>query len=799
MDQTVKVKIKVAKKTRKNQNDLKLSGVSKPMAQPRLNEKYIELMETLGYVMRVRKDTMRARAYANAKETIAGFNGDITNPEQLKDKKGIGTTIYQKLVDYTATGTLRVLEESKDIVAKKKAIDVFANIYGVGEKSAEELVDKGITTMEQLEARKTEVLNDKQLIGLKYYNDILQRIPRTEIKEYEKIFKSAFPKNVECSRFEIVGSYRRGMKSSGDIDVIITSSHSNVFKTFVDELLSRQIIVEVLSRGNSKCLVVAKLPGAQYARRVDFLYTTPEEYPFSVLYFTGSKEFNTVMREHALSMKYTLNEHGLSVMENRKKGDKVEHVFVDEQAIFDFLNLEYKKPVDRVDGSAVKVKGAIKSVPVEEPKAKSAPVEEPKAKSKTPSPAVKSRSPSPTTETKKNKVIIKRRITKKNQNYVELFKKDGIQVLDQLTEAQLNKMIQDANNAYYTVGTPLMTDNEYDILYEYITNKFKKPEGIGAPVEKNKVSLPYEMASMDKIKPDTGALTSWKSEYNGPYVLSCKLDGVSGMYSTEGDVPKLYTRGDGKVGQDISHLIPKLRLPKEKGIVIRGEFVIPKKVFADKYAAEFANPRNLVAGIVNRKTVDGKINDIRFVAYEVIKPDGLTPSAQMAKLATLDVDVVQNEIIGNITNESLSQVLQDWRKYYMFEIDGVIVADDNVHPRTTGNPDHSFAFKMVLSDQIAEAHVVDVLWSASKDGYLKPRVQIMPLKLGGVTIQFATGFNGSFIEENKIGVGAIIQIVRSGDVIPKILSVTTPAEKAKMPDVDYIWNDTHVDVEITTV
>ena len=342
MDQTVKVKIKVTKKTRKNQNnDLKLSGVTKPMAQPRLNEKYIELMETLGYVMRVRKDAMRARAYANAKETIAGFNGDITSPEQLKDMKGIGTTIYQKLVDYTATGTLRVLEESKEIVAKKKSIDVFANIYGVGEKSAEELVDKGITTMEQLEARKTEVLNDKQLIGLKYYNDILQRIPRAEIKEYEKIFKSAFPKNVECSRFEIVGSYRRGMKSSGDIDVIITSSHSNVFKTFVDELLTRQIIVEVLSRGNSKCLVVAKLPGAQYARRVDFLYTTPEEYPFSVLYFTGSKEFNTVMREHALSMKYTLNEHGLSVMENRKKGDRVEHVFVDEQAIFDFLNLEY--------------------------------------------------------------------------------------------------------------------------------------------------------------------------------------------------------------------------------------------------------------------------------------------------------------------------------------------------------------------------------------------------------------------------------------------------------------------------
>lgn len=788
----IKIKIKLKKTRKNNKNDLKISGESKTM---RLNEKYIDLMDTLGYIMRTRKDVMRARAYANAKETISGFNGDITTPEQLKGMKGIGTTIYQKLVDYEATGTLRVLEESKDIVAKKKATDVFANIYGVGEKSAEELVDKGITTMEQLELRKDEVLNDKQKIGLKYYNDILQRIPRAEIVEYEKIFKSAFPKNIECSRFEIVGSYRRGLSSSGDIDVIITSSHSNVFKMFIDELLSRKIIVEVLSRGNSKCLVVAKLPGAQYARRVDFLYTTPEEYPFSVLYFTGSKEFNMAMREHALSMKYTLNEHGLSVMENKKKGDRVDHVFLDEKSIFDFLKMEYTEPTLRIRGLLPPVRppspvtGVVENKVVENKVVENTVVENTVV-------STKSASKKKTTKHRvtKKKVDNKNAIVDKNDKNIDLFKKNGIQVLQTLTESQLLKMLEDANYAFHTLGSPIMTDAEYDILYEYIETKYKKPAEIGAPVEKNKVVLPYEMASMDKIKPDTGALVKWKSKYYGPYVLSCKLDGVSGMYSTEGDVPKLYTRGDGKVGQDISHLIPKLRLPKEKGLVIRGEFVIPKKVFATKYAQDFANPRNLVAGIVNRKTSDEKINDMRFVAYEVIKPDGLTPSSQMAKLASLDVDVVQNEIMGNITNEQLSQLLQDWRKYYLYEIDGVIVADDEVHPRTTGNPDHSFAFKMVLSDQIAEAHVIDVIWTASKDGYLKPRVQIMPLKLGGVTIQFATGFNGSFIEQNKIGIGAIIQIVRSGDVIPKIISVTTPAEQAKMPDVDYVWNETHVDI-----
>ena len=90
--------------------------------------------------------------------------------------------------------------------------------------------------------------------------------------------------------------------------------------------------------------------------------------------------------------------------------------------------------------------------------------------------------------------------------------------------------------------------------------------------------------------------------------------------------------------------------------------------------------------------------------------------------------------------------------------------------------------------------MVDVLWEPSKDGYLIPRVQIVPVKLGGVKIEFATGFNGSYIEDNKIGIGTIIQIVRSGDVIPYIMAVTTPSEHGKMPDVEYIWNAKHVDI-----
>jgi len=384
---------------------------------------------------------------------------------------------------------------------------------------------------------------------------------------------------------------------------------------------------------------------------------------------------------------------------------------------------------------------------------------------------------------------------------VEDFQKNGITVLESLTEDELTTVIEGNNHAYYNTKKPLTSDNEYDIIKEYMERKYPQNTiitEVGAKVIKNKVELPYKMASMDKIKPDTNALSQWTTKYNGPYVLSCKLDGVSGLYTTEGEIPKLYTRGNGTIGQDISHLIPVLNLPTEKNSVIRGEFIIPRVVFEEKYKTRFANARNMVSGIVNSKKIDEKAKDLHFVAYEVIQPS-LKPSEQMKKIEELGHIQVQNKIVDKLTNEMLSGILMDWRTNYEYEIDGVIVTNDRIYTRRDGNPDYAFAFKMVISDQVAEAKVVDVIWTPSKSGYLKPRVRIEPLKLGGVTIEYATGFNGKFIEENKIGIGAIIQIIRSGDVIPYIKSVTTPAEMPKMPSVEYHWTDSHVDIVLDNV
>ena len=154
------------------------------------------------------------------------------------------------------------------------------------------------------------------------------------------------------------------------------------------------------------------------------------------------------------------------------------------------------------------------------------------------------------------------------------------------------------------------------------------------------------------------------------------------------------------------------------------------------------------------------------------------------------------QIQNKVSNDILSQLLVDWRENYDYEIDGIINCHDKIYPRTSKNPQHAFAFKMVLSDQIVESKVVDVIWNPSMHGYLKPKIQIQPVKIGGATITFATAHNAAFIIKNKIGIGAVVQIVRSGDVIPKVEKVVQPAEEIKMPSDNYNlkWNKTKTDL-----
>jgi NAD-dependent DNA ligase len=485
------------------------------------------------------------------------------------------------------------------------------------------------------------------------------------------------------------------------------------------------------------------------------------------------------MRQKALEQGYTFNEHGIYHLLQNKKGEKVQKYFESEKDIFTFLGLQYKKPSDRKDARDV-LPMSLKDTNASETGGTTVELSAIKAGTTVELSAIKAGTTVELSATE----LIKR------------FVKEGIPVLKNLNESQLSNMLRFASKQYFN-HSQVMTDNQYDILKNLVEELYPSNpvvSEVGADVERNKVKLPYLMASMNKIKPDTGALACWKEKHQGPYVLSCKLDGVSGLYTTEGDTAKLYTRGNGIIGQDISHLIPYLRLPKKKNMVIRGEFIISKAIFTEKYQKKFANPRNMVSGIINQKSITESIGDLKFVAYEAIKPI-IKPSEQMDFIKSLDIESNLYFTANVLANEMLSELLIKWRTSHTYEIDGVIVTNDKIYERkSSGNPEHAFAFKMVLSDQIAEAVVTDVIWTPSKDGYLKPRVQIEPLQLGGVKIEYATGFNAAFIEDNKIGVGATIQLIRSGDVIPHIKSITVPAPVAKMPNIPFKWNDTHVDI-----
>ena len=747
------------------------------------NKKCIGMLEELRDIMQRRGDAMRAKAYENATTQIMLLKKDIVDPKiDLKDIQGIGKTITEKIETFLKTGTLEILERER-----VNPVNIFTKVYGIGPKKAEELVKNSITTIDQVK-QNLNMLNDKQKIGIKYYDHILERIPRSEIDDFYIKLSLIFEEfKSNGSRFEICGSYRRECNDSGDIDVIITNDNndSNVFGQLLDWLKYEKYIIEdgFLSRGDIKSLTIMDIyPEKENTikRRVDFFYTPPQEYPFAILYFTGSKIFNTVMRQRAVDMGYTLNEHGICYLNNGIKGKKVEKEFPDEKSIFDFLNMKYKRPNERIDYTSVENINT-----------------QPELLS--------------TSQNKHNKTLKRLKIVK--VNYLEKFKEEGVSILDTMTKEELIDVIKTLNQSYYIgddkIKNSLLSDNQYDIIKEYIQKKYPEIDSnlithVSSSIkitEKNKVELPYELWSMDKIKPDTNAVKKWIQKYEGPYIVSCKLDGISALYTNRSNTERLYTRGNGKEGQDISHLIPyiiwKMQESKmfNRDIVLRGEIIIKTQIFKEKYINDFANPRNFVSGIVNKKTIEPNILiDLDFVPYEVIEPT-IKPSDAMEFINTNWIaNSVRYITINSINNENLSQILLEWRENYEYEIDGIIVVNNEIYNRPNKNPEYAFAFKMVIGDEIAEAKVLEVIWTASKDGYLKPRIRIDPVKLDGVVIEYATGFNGQFIYNNKIGVGSVITLKRSGKVIPHIENVVEPAEKSMMPNIDYEWNETGVDI-----
>ncbi len=397
--------------------------------------------------------------------------------------------------------------------------------------------------------------------------------------------------------------------------------------------------------------------------------------------------------------------------------------------------------------------------------------------------------------------------------FIDKLKKTPSEIAEELTDEELTKLLKKLADAYYNTDKPLVEDITYDILFDALkerdpTNPFLKEVGAPVKIERKKVKLPYPMGSLEKIKPNTGSLEAWLKKFKGPYVISDKLDGISAQIHNDKGEYKMYTRGEGddegNIGEDISYLLKYINvgelknLPKDASI--RGELIIKRKNFEKikvKYNDKYKNIRNTVTGIKNSKTVDAELaNFVDFVAYNVINPN-MNQTNQMEQLEEWDINIVEYKVVKKLDEKTLEDYLKDRRKNSSYDVDGIVCFDSSKeHKLLPGNPDYGFAFKMVLDDQFTIATIKRIIWEPTMDSYLKPVVEINPVDLVGTTVTFATAHNAKMVYDNKLGKGAKIKIIRSGDVIPYIMEVVEKAKKPDMPDIPYVWNETEVDILI---
>lgn len=375
----------------------------------------------------------------------------------------------------------------------------------------------------------------------------------------------------------------------------------------------------------------------------------------------------------------------------------------------------------------------------------------------------------------------------------------------------LHKLKIHFDDLYYNTGEFTVEDDRYDMLKDILKIRdpgYTPPVGAKLRQGENRAKLPFWLGSLDKITPkEEDALKRFiKSNLAAGYVITEKLDGVSCLFISSKKGIKLYTRGNGLIGADISYLAShfKLNVPGTRDIVVRGELILKKKVFEKKYRGktingrEYKNARNMVSGLIGGKTVRQGLEDIDFVTYEIVGDETMPkPSLQLQELAKLGFKTVENKTVKNISVNTLARLLQQFKASSQYEIDGITVQADEQYDRNpNGNPDYMIAFKMLSEESIRETTVQEVEWNVSKWGQLKPVVIVNPIQLNDITITRATAHNAKYVEENSLGPGAVIKITRSKDVIPYIVEVISGAEIPQMPKVPFSWDANHVNISV---
>ena len=283
--------------------------------------------------------TFQARAYDKVIKNLKQIKEPILNYKQIENIDGAGKKIKLKFQEIISTGKLKEAQkiiEREDTDIKSQLL----NVYGIGPSKAKSLIEnfdiKSIEDLRKKSKKNPDILTTAQHIGLKCYEDLLERIPREEMLQHKKIL------DIPKEKGTIVGSFRRKEKNSGDIDVMLNMNKVE-FDAFINNLDSKGYIKYYLAKGDKKILAVCQLKDGKY-RRIDLIRNSEEEYPFMKLYFTGSAKFNVAFRQHCLTKGLSLNEHSFT--------PKVEGLKT-EKDIFKYVGLEYVKPENRIDSSSL--------------------------------------------------------------------------------------------------------------------------------------------------------------------------------------------------------------------------------------------------------------------------------------------------------------------------------------------------------------------------------------------------------------------------------------------------------------
>uniref|UniRef100_A0A6B2L3W2 DNA polymerase n=1 Tax=Arcella intermedia TaxID=1963864 RepID=A0A6B2L3W2_9EUKA len=314
-----------------------------------LNEHITSILEVLEKNSHSQGEKWRAFAYGKAIRVLKNAKFKVNSVEDAKKLHGIGLKIQEKIQEILETGQLRRVQlESSD--ERTVTFNLFSQVFGAGPATVTKWYSQGFRTLEDLKQKAK--LTYQQEIGLAYYEELQQKIPREEVTQIGKIVSDTAIAIVPGLKVVVCGSYRRGRQECGDVDILMTHKKTNcltdLLPRIIQELEKVHFLTDHLTKieNTDKYMgVCQRAPGMPH-RRIDIKLFPRHEWACALLYFTGSGHFNRSIRLWARKLSMSLSEHAL--VRRYSETEKGEPVPVkSEQEIFQVLGLKYQAPEQR--------------------------------------------------------------------------------------------------------------------------------------------------------------------------------------------------------------------------------------------------------------------------------------------------------------------------------------------------------------------------------------------------------------------------------------------------------------------